>query len=111
MKPEDEGNSETATTEAANPQRIEETGGSAKLKQKPPNRTKTSEKSPMVFERCRLKTAKDVRTFQARIIRLGVKGEMKSGEVYKYVMAASMLLKSIGVSDLEERIEALEGNK
>jgi hypothetical protein len=65
----------------------------------------------MLFERCKLKTAKDVRTFQARIIRRGVKGEMNSADVYKYCLASSMLLKSIGVSDLEERIKNLEDRK
>ena len=73
--------------------------------------TEDAEESPMIFERCRLKTARDVRSFQARIIRKGVRGDMKSADVYKYCLASSMLLKSIEISDLEQRIKDLEGSK
>jgi hypothetical protein len=57
----------------------------------------------------KLATTQEVAKFQARVIKKAVKGD---GEVindsYKLVMMASMLAKTLEVSDLEKRIEALE---
>ena len=56
-----------------------------------------------------LKTAEDVRRFQARCIRRAMTGGgVGVNDSYKLVTAASMLLKSIEVAGLEERIKRLE---
>jgi len=57
----------------------------------------------------KLQNTQEVAKFQARVIKQAVKGD---GEVindsYKLVMMASMLAKTLEVSDLEKRIEILE---
>jgi hypothetical protein len=55
----------------------------------------------------RLKTATDVAKFIARCIRK-TEGGGDENRKYKQVMMASMLLKAIELSDLEERVSSLE---
>lgn len=56
-----------------------------------------------------LKTAQDVQKFQARCIRRAMTGgDMPVNDSYKLCTMASMLLKSIEVASLEERIKRLE---
>jgi len=78
---------------------------------------KTSKKAiekPLPIKRIRvgkLATAQEIAKFQARIIKKAVKGD--GGVIndwYKLVMMASMLAKTLEVSDLEKRIEILETN-
>lgn len=56
----------------------------------------------------RLKTSTDAAKFMARCIRGGVRGEGDMNTNYKLVMMASMLVKTLEVSSLEQRIEQLE---
>lgn len=55
----------------------------------------------------KLKTAKDVAKYIARCIRKTEQGG-EDNRNYKLVMMASMLLKAIEISSLEDRIEKLE---
>jgi hypothetical protein len=58
----------------------------------------------------KLKTASDVRKYLARLIqRVEVSGGGSAvSDAYKKSMIASLLLKSIEVSDLQSRIDAIE---
>lgn len=55
-----------------------------------------------------LKTAQDVARYMARCIRRAERGEGEENRHYKLVMMATMLLKAVEASDLEERISKLE---
>jgi predicted GTPase len=57
----------------------------------------------------KLKTANDVAKYMASCIRRAEGGGSDSAN-YKLVMMASMLLKALEVSSLEERLEKLEDN-
>jgi hypothetical protein len=77
-------------------------------KKQPPK----SDKKQLDIKRVRvgkLNTIEQVAKLQARLIKKAVKG---AGEVvnnsYKIVMCCSMLVKTLEVSDLENRVEALE---
>lgn len=55
-----------------------------------------------------LKTGQDVVRYLARCIKRTERGEGGSNENYKLAMMASMLLKGIEISTLEDRISQLE---
>jgi hypothetical protein len=55
----------------------------------------------------RLKSAQDVAKYIAKCIRRG-EGGIDQNFMYKQVMMASMLLRAIEISSLEQRIEKLE---
>ncbi|MFH0990270.1 MAG: hypothetical protein V1799_09695 [bacterium] len=67
----------------------------------------TSEHLPKPRQRIRLKSARDVCRYISSCIR---RAEQGGGDntFYKRVMMASMLIKALEVTELEERIEKLE---
>ncbi|MGD0589876.1 MAG: hypothetical protein ABSA44_03640 [Bacteroidota bacterium] len=77
-------------------------------KKQPPK----NEKKQLDIKRVRvgkLNTVAEVAKLQSRLIKKGVKGgESIINDVYKLTMCLSMLAKTLEVSDLENRVEALE---
>ena len=65
-----------------------------------------------LFERVgSLKSARDVARYQAKCIKLASRGGgVLVNDCYKLVMMSSMLVKTLEVSELEERITILERN-